>query len=81
MFLTPARARIWTENQKANPGAIFGLEKAKVTIAGNVEYPTELKLRLPSRREEKTPCGLNCLECSAYKHCNGCPATVFYKKS
>jgi hypothetical protein len=47
------------------------LEKAKVTVVGNVEYPTELKLRLPSRREEKTPCGLNCLECSAYKQCTG----------
>jgi len=81
MFITPARARIWTKNQKKNPGAIFGLEKAKVTIASNVQYPREPKLRLPRKPEEKTPCGLNCAKCSAYKHCTGCPATIFYKKS
>ena len=81
MFITPKRARIWTENQKKNPGAIFGLEKAKVTMVGNVQYPSELRLRLPRELKEKTPCELNCAKCPAYKECTGCPATVFYKKS
>ena len=81
MLLTSARAQIWTENQKKNPRAIFGLEEAKVTIVDNVQHPKELKLRLPREPKEKTPCGLNCANCPAYKECNGCPATIFYRKS
>lgn len=81
MFITPARARIWTENQKKNPRAIFGLEKAKTTIVSNVQYPRELRLRLTRNLKEKTPCGLNCAECPVYRECTGCPATIFFKKS
>jgi hypothetical protein len=81
MFITPKRARIWTENQKKNPRAIFGLEKAKVAMVSNVQYPRELRLRLPREPKEKTPCGLNCAKCPAYKECTGCPVMIFYKKS
>jgi len=81
MLLTSARAHIWTENQKKNPRAIFGLEKAKVTLVDNVQHPEKLRLRLPKEPKEKTPCGLNCSNCPAYKKCIGCPATIYYKNS
>ena len=80
MFLTSARAHIWTENQEKNPRAIFGLEKAKVTIVDNVRRPKEMRLHLPRVPKRKTPCGLNCANCPTYKECTGCPATIFYEK-
>jgi len=71
MHLTPARAHIWIENQKKNPGAIFGLEKAQVTLVDSVQHPEKLRLRLPKEPKQKTPCGLNCSNCPAYKKCTG----------
>lgn len=81
MFLTEKRANTWIENQTRNPKIIFGLEKATATIANNVQYPRRLKLRLPKKPREETPCGLKCTKCLAYPKCTGCPATNYYKKS
>ncbi len=81
MFLTEKRANTWIENQTKNPKIIFGLEQAAVTIANNVQYPRQLKLRLPKKPQEETPCGLNCTQCLAYQKCTGCPATNYYKEN
>lgn len=78
-FFLPAKQRWWIEYVEKKPKETFGLEKAKVTIANDVQYPKQLRMRLPKKPKRISPCGANCETCAAYAKCLRCPATVFYK--
>lgn len=78
-FFLPRRQRWWIEYVEKNPRTTFGLDKAKVTIVDDVQYPKQLKMRLPKKPQQSSPCGANCGTCPAYEKCLCCPATTFYK--
>jgi len=80
-FFLPEKQRWWIEYVEKKPRQTFGLEKAKVTFASNVQYPRQLKMRLPEKPQETSPCGSNCRTCPAYNRCLCCPATTFYKNA
>lgn len=78
-FFLPEKQRWWIEYIEKKPRKTFGLKEAKVTIVDVVQYPKQLKMRLPKKPQKISPCGSNCAICPAYEKCLGCPATVFYK--
>lgn len=78
-FFLPEKQCWWIEYIENKPKETFGLENAEVTFVEDVQYPTQLKVRLPQELQKISPCGSNCNTCSAYEKCLGCPATVFYK--
>lgn len=78
-FFLPTKQRWWIEYIEKKPKETFGLEKAEVTFVDDVQYPKQLKMRLPKKPLEISPCGSSCGKCSSYETCLGCPATVFYK--
>ena len=78
-FFLPEKQRWWIEYTEEMPRETFGFEKAKVTIMGEVQYPKQLKMRLPKEPKKFSPCGANCGTCPSYEKCLGCPATIFYK--
>jgi len=78
-FFLPEKQRWWIEYIEKKPRKTFGLEKAKVTIVDDVQYPRQLKMQLPSKPQKISPCGANCRACPAYEKCLCCPATIFYK--
>jgi len=80
LFL-PQEHSWWIEYVEKNPKNTVGLEKAKVTITDNVYYPKTLKMRIPKKPQDISPCGSNCKNCPLYGKCPGCPATIFYKHS
>ncbi len=80
-FFLPSEQRWWIEYLEKKPRETFGFEKAKVIIVDEVQYPTQLNMRLPEKPQKISPCGANCKTCPAYEKCLGCPATIFYKPS
>ncbi len=78
-FFLPRRQRWWITYVEQKPGETFGLKKAKVTIVDHVQYPRQLRMRLPRKPQKSSPCGANCGTCPAYEKCVCCPATTFYK--
>lgn len=80
-FFLPEEQRWWIEYVEKKPRETFGLEKAKVTFMGIVNYPNKLRMRLPKRKDKISPCGSDCGADPVYKkgRCLGCPATVYYK--
>ena len=80
-FFLPEKQRWWIEYAGRKPRKTFGLEKADVTIVDEVQYPKEVKQKLPKIPQKTSPCGANCGNCPAYEKCLGCPATVFHKRS
>lgn len=78
-FFLPKRQRWWIEYVEKKPRETFGLKKAEVTIVDAVQYPRKLKMGLPEKPQQISPCGSNCAICPAYEKCLGCPATIFYK--
>jgi len=78
LFL-PQRQRWWIEYVGEKPRETFGLESAKVTIVDHVQYPDQLKMRLPESPKHISPCGSNCKACPSYEKCGGCPATTSYR--
>ena len=80
LFL-PEEHSWWIEYVEENPKDTVGLEKARVTIVDNIYYPEKLKMRLPKKPQDISPCGSNCKNCPLYGKCSGCPATIFYKHS
>ncbi|MFX0034369.1 MAG: hypothetical protein ACFE9I_01860 [Candidatus Hermodarchaeota archaeon] len=80
LFFLPERQKWWIESIEKYPSNTFSLKSAKVTFLDNVYYPKELKLRIPKKVTNISPCGANCKKCpSMDKYCC-CPATIFYKK-
>jgi len=78
-FFLPEKQRWWIEYIEEKPKETFGLEKAKVIIVNDVEYPKRLKMRLSKKPRTISPCGTNCKTCPSYEKCLCCPATIFYK--
>ena len=78
-FALPEKQTWWVKSIEEHPRTTFGLEKAKVTIAEEVQYPKQLRMRLPVKPKEISPCGANCGSCPGHERCLGCPATIFYK--
>ena len=78
-FFLPEKQRWWIEYVEKKPRETFGLEKAKVTIVDDTQYPTKLKMQRPKKPQEISPCGANCGTCPANEKCLCCPATIFYK--
>ena len=79
-YFLPERQKWWIETIEEKPRETIGLEKAKVTIIENVYCPKQLKMRLPEKSMNISPCGSKCETCPYYERCSGCPATVFYKR-
>lgn len=79
VFVLPKRQRWWIEYVEKKPRETLGLERAKVTLADQVQSPEQLKTRLPEKPQDISPCGTNCGACPSYEKCLGCPATRFYK--
>jgi len=79
IFFLPLEQKWWIEYVEKKPKETFGLEKAKVTFADAIQYPRQLKMRLPKKLQKISPCGGNCEVCPTYEKCLGCPATIFYK--
>jgi hypothetical protein len=80
-FFLPEKQRWWIEYVEKKPKETFGLENAEVTFVEDVQYPTQLKMRLPEEPQKISPCGSDCYTCPAYEKCLGCPATIFYKNA
>jgi hypothetical protein len=78
-FFLPEKQTWWIKSIEDHPKSTFGLEKAEVIIAKDVQYPKQLKMRLPEKPKKISPCGANCGTCASYEKCLGCPATIFYK--
>jgi len=80
-FFLPKEQRWWIEYVEKNPEETFRLEKARVTLVDNVEYPKRLEARRTEKAQTIAPCGSNCGECPSFERCLGCPATVFHKRA
>jgi len=78
-FFLPEKQRWWIEYVEKKPTETFGLKKAEVTIVDDVQYPEQLRMRLPKEPQKISPCGADCGICPAYEKCLCCPATIFYK--
>ncbi|MFX0104411.1 MAG: hypothetical protein ACFE75_02835 [Candidatus Hodarchaeota archaeon] len=81
MFFLPRNQKWWIEYIEKNPSETFGFKKAKVIFLENVYYPEKLKLRIPEKLTNISPCGASCKECPSMTECSCCPATILYKKS
>jgi len=79
IFFLPRRQKWWIEDIEKHPSDTFGFKNAKVTFLENVSYPKKLKLRIPEKLTNISPCGANCKECPYMTKCSCCPATIFYK--
>jgi hypothetical protein len=79
-FFLPKKQKWWIDYVEKKPKETFGLEKAAVTFADALYWPTKPSMRLPKRLRKLSPCGGNCLSCPAYTRCLHCPATVHYQK-
>ena len=80
VFFLPTRQKWWIEYIEKNPRDTFGLKNAKVTFLEKVYYPKKLKLRIPEKLNDISPCGAICKECPSLTKCSCCPATIYYKK-
>lgn len=78
-FFLPERQQWWIMDIEKTPRETFRLEKAKVIFPDEIQYPKELKMRIPEKPQEISPCGANCKACSTYENCSCCPATIFFK--
>jgi hypothetical protein len=78
-FFLPERQKWWIEYVEKKPKETFGLKKARVTLVHDIQYPKQLRMRLPNKPQKISPCGANCEPCPAYEKCLGCPATIFYR--
>ena len=79
IFFLPSKQKWWIEYIETHPLDTFGLNKAKVTFLENVFYPENLKLQIPKKITNISPCGANCKECPSIESCSCCPATIYYK--
>lgn len=73
------KQRWWVEYIEKKPQTTLGLEKANLTFPEKLFFPNKMKLRLPKKRTEPSPCNSDCAKCPAYDKCLGCPATIHYK--
>ena len=80
-YFLPERQKWWIKTIEEKPKETIGLEKAKVTIVEYVDYPEQMKMRLPKKLKNISPCGSKCETCPIYERCSGCPATIFFKRS
>ncbi len=79
VFFLPKKQRWWIEYVEKKPRETFGLKEAKVIVVDEIQYPKQLKMQLPKKPLEISPCGSSCKSCPAYEKCLCCPATILYK--
>jgi|GEM_PF-446556 len=81
IFFLPRWRDWWLRTISTNPAVTLGLKKAAVYVTESPAFPAYMEPRLPETREERSPCGANCAECSRYlKECPGCPASSRFHK-
>lgn len=78
-FFLPEKQRWWIKEIEKKPKATLGLEKAKVTIVDQVQWPKQPAMRLSEKPQEISPCGADCGRCPTHDRCLCCPSTTFYK--
>lgn len=79
VYFIPEKQKWWIEFIEKNPQETLGLNKAHLNFIENLQYPKTMKLRLPKKLLQISPCGANCGICSSSEKCSCCPATVYYK--
>ncbi len=79
VYFLPEKQKWWIESIEKNPQKTLGLNKAQLYFIENLQYPKRMKLRLPKKLLELSPCGANCGICPSSEKCSCCPATVYYK--
>ncbi|MDH5461121.1 MAG: hypothetical protein OEZ29_01445 [Candidatus Bathyarchaeota archaeon] len=80
-FFLPEGQRWWVETIREKPSETIGLETAEVIIMNETHYPEKLRMRLPRKPQDVSPCGSKCENCLLYLKCSGCPATIFFRES
>ena len=80
LYFLPVKQRWWIETIERKPKETIALEKVRVTFVSSVFYPEKLKMRLPEKPMDISPCGSNCKNCPYYGKCSSCPATIFFRK-
>ncbi|MHA1835636.1 MAG: winged helix-turn-helix transcriptional regulator [Candidatus Odinarchaeia archaeon] len=61
-----------------------GIRRSETHLISNVQYTPYFNLILKNigKKQEITPCGVNCQECVKYEEnkCLGCPSTKYYRR-
>jgi len=78
VLAVPERKKLWAEYITEHPEQTFGGKKTNLIFPDQIHQPSELKMRIPSARGDRAPCGSYCPTCPSYKQCSGCPATIHY---
>ena len=79
IYFLPEKQKWWIETIEKNPKKTLGLKKARLVFIEKLSYPEIMKLHLPKKLLEISPCGTNCGTCLSSEKCTCCPATVYYK--
>lgn len=79
IYFLPEKQKWWIKSIEKNPQETLGLKEVQLIFVENLQYPKRMKLRLPKKLLEISPCGANCEICSSSEKCTCCPATVYYK--
>lgn len=70
VFFLPRRQKWWIEYIEKHPSDTFGFKNAKITFLENVYCPKKLKLRIPEKLTNISPCGANCKKCPSKDKCS-----------
>lgn len=79
IYFIPEKQKWWIESIEKNPQGTLGLKNAHLKFVKKLYYPKKMKLRLPKKLLDLSPCGANCGTCTSSEKCTCCPATVHYK--
>ena len=79
IFFLPEKQKQWIESIEKNPQKTLGLNKDHLNFIEDLQYPERMKLRLPKKLLDISPCGANCGIYPSSEKCTCCPATVYYK--
>ncbi|MFX0041975.1 MAG: hypothetical protein ACFE8L_03595 [Candidatus Hodarchaeota archaeon] len=79
IYFLPEKQKWWIETIEKNPQGTLGLKKVQLTFFEKLQFPKRMKLHLPKKLVELSPCGANCGTCPSSEKCTCCPATVYYK--
>ncbi len=79
IYFLPEKQRWWMDTIEEKPEETIGLEKVKITFTDDIFHPATMRMRLPEKPMNISPCGSNCENCPYYGQCCGCPSTIFYQ--